>query len=204
MTHSISYAITTHNEGESIQKLIERIKKHIDKNDELIILDDYSTDSQTLSILASEASVYKKKFNNEFSVQKNYLNSLCSSEYIFQFDGDELPSDLLLHNVKTFISQQPEIDLFWVPRDNRLFEINKSYIKRWGWPIDEKGRVNYPDYQGRLYRNAPEIYWTRPVHEIITGHKKQTAIPRDVGLDILHARHMSKQIESIKFYNENF
>ena len=172
--------------------------------DELIILDDYSTDSNTLSILAKNKNIYKKKFNKDYSAHKNYLNSLCTRDYIFQFDGDELPSEMLLLNSKRFISCSPSTDLFWVPRDNRLFDIDMNFIKEWNWKVDDQERVNYPDYQGRLYKNSPNIFWTRKVHELITGYKKFTFLPKNSGIDILHARHMTKQITNNKFYDENF
>lgn len=204
MSYSVSYAITTHNEGASIQKLIERINKCKDNIDELVILDDYSTDPNTLSILAKESKVYKKKFNNDYAIHKNYLNSLCSGDYIFQFDGDELPQEFLLNNTKRIISGSPSTDLFWVPRENQLIELDMEYIKKWKWKVDEYGRINYPDYQGRLYKNSPEIYWHRSVHELITGWKRQTVLPKNSKIDILHKRHMKTQIKNQKFYNETF
>ena len=38
----ISYSILTHNEDESLQKLLEFLVKHKDEEDEIVILDDYS------------------------------------------------------------------------------------------------------------------------------------------------------------------
>ena len=57
----ITYAVSTHNEGDSVQFLIDRINKCKDSTDELVILDDYSTDPTTLSALSSEKKEYKKK-----------------------------------------------------------------------------------------------------------------------------------------------
>jgi glycosyltransferase involved in cell wall biosynthesis len=200
----ITYAVSTHNEGDSVQFLIDRINKCKDSTDELVILDDYSTDPTTLSALSSEKKVYKKKFNNDYAIHKNYLNSLCTGDYIFQFDGDELPAEFLLNNTKRIILGSPSTDLFWVPRDNQLIELDMEYIKKWKWRVDELGRINYPDYQGRLYRNSPEIRWHRSVHELITGWKKQTVLPKNSKIDILHKRHMNKQIKNQKFYDETF
>jgi len=38
----ISYSILTHNEDESLQRLLEFLVKHKDEEDEIVILDDYS------------------------------------------------------------------------------------------------------------------------------------------------------------------
>jgi glycosyltransferase involved in cell wall biosynthesis len=204
MTASISYAITTHNEGKSISTLLDRIHEHLDETDELVVLDDNSTEQHTISALNRVSKVYTRTFETDFSAHKNYLNTLCSKEYIFQFDGDELPSSALLTVVKSFIQAFPETDLFWFPRDNRLDEIDMTWIEKWKWSVDEQGRINYPDYQGRLFKNSDEIYWTRPVHEIITGHKSQRVLPANAGVDIYHSRHMDTQIKNNTFYDENF
>jgi|SaaInlV_100m_DNA_2_1039680.scaffolds.fasta_scaffold21611_2 glycosyltransferase involved in cell wall biosynthesis len=204
MGPSISYAITTHNEGSSVQDLIDHIKKQMSSVDELVIVDDYSTDQTTLSALSDVRLVYKRKLNNNFSSQKNYLNSKCTKDYIFQFDGDELPSESLLSVAKHFVKNYQDTDLFWIPRDNQLFELDMDYINKWGWVVDTQNRINYPDYQGRLFKNSDDIRWTRPVHEIISGHETQRVFPINAGVDILHTRHMSRQIQSNAYYDENF
>ena len=204
MGHTISYAITTHNEGRPVQDLIDHIKGQMSREDELVIVDDYSTDQTTLSAISDVRFVYKRKLNNNFSSQKNYLNSKCTKDYIFQFDGDELPSTSLLSVAKAFVKNYQDTDLFWIPRYNRLFELDMDYINKWGWTVDDQNRINYPDYQGRLFKNSASIQWTRPVHEIISGHKTQRIFPQNAGVDILHTRHMHRQIQSNKYYDENF
>ena len=47
----ISYSILTHNETDSLLKLIEFIVKHKDEEDEIVILDDYSDNKETQRIL---------------------------------------------------------------------------------------------------------------------------------------------------------
>ena len=201
---SLSYAITTHNEGDSIKKLIELLYKNKKECDEVIVLDDFSSDPTTITYLNKVPNLYKKKLMKNFASHKNYLNSLCNCDYIFQLDGDELPTINLLKFIRNVINYRNDIDLYWIPRDNQLYDIDMDYIKKWKWNIDQKSRINYPDYQGRVYRNNPNIYWHRPVHEIITGHKTQTILPKDSGVDILHHRHMNHQIRSNNFYDENF
>lgn len=200
----ISYAITTHNEGASIGNLISLLQSFKRTHDEIIILDDYSTDTLTKKLLLKNKNVFKRRFNNNFSEHKNYLNSLCSGDYIFQFDGDEIPSLNLLKFIQKVIYMKPNIDLFWIPRDNKLFNIDLNYIKKIKWKIDKTGRINYPDYQGRVYKNTSNIKWTRDVHEVIEGHKTQMILPKDFKLDIIHHRSMEHQLRSNKFYSENF
>ena len=47
----ISYSILTHNEDESLQRLLEFLVKHKDEEDEIVILDDYSDNEKTKEIL---------------------------------------------------------------------------------------------------------------------------------------------------------
>ena len=88
--NTISYAVTTHNEGKSIESLLSKIKNHKRDEDEIVILDDFSTDITTQNILNKYKNfVHYRKFKDNFSEHMNYLNSLCSCDFILQFDGDE-------------------------------------------------------------------------------------------------------------------
>lgn len=201
---NISYAITTHNEGENVKKLLDDINKYKSHLDEIVILDDFSTETHTCNALKTEKNVFKKKFNDDFAKHKNYLNSLCKKEYILQIDGDETLSVSLHKNIQEIIRLWNDIDLFWIPRENKLHNLDMSYIKKWKWNVDKKNRINYPDYQGRLYKNSNHIRWTRKVHEIIEGHKTQKVLPHNSNIDIIHHRDMSKQIKNNEYYDRTF
>ena len=202
--NSVSYAITTHNEGKSIGSLLSTLTHYKRKCDEIVILDDHSTDSVTKNILSRQSNVYTRKFNKNFAEHKNHLSSLCRCDYIFQLDGDELPSRSLCSFIQTITEHGTDVDLFWIPRDNQLYDINMDYIKKLKWVVDTQNRINYPDYQGRFFKNKPHIKWIRPVHEIISGHNSQVILPKNSNIDILHHRHMDHQIRSNTFYDENF
>ncbi len=201
---SISYAITTHNEGENIKNLVSIILENIEDYDEIIILDDFSTDSITNDILSEYDFVTRRKFKNNFAEHKNFLNTLCSKDYIFQLDGDEKPKIHLINFIKKLLKSRDDIDLCWIPRENKLDNLNLDYIHTLGWVVDKDHRINYPDYQGRVYKNEPGIKWNRPVHEVITGHKTQLVLPKNANVDIIHHRDMEHQVRSNNFYNENF
>ena len=83
-----------------------------------------------------------------------------------------------------------------------LSNIDIKYIKNINWKIDKLGRINYPDYQVE-YKRSNSIHWTRPVHEIITGHKSQMILPKNY-IDILHHRDMTHQLRSNLFYEKTF
>ena len=92
----ISYSILTHNETDSLLELIHFIMEHKDEEDEIVILDDYSDNEKTKEILDSAVSIYEIKFeqrhlNKDYASQKNHLKKMCTGDYIFNLDADELP-----------------------------------------------------------------------------------------------------------------
>tara|TARA_Y100000310_G_scaffold56441_1_gene51845 strand:- start:141 stop:461 length:321 start_codon:yes stop_codon:yes gene_type:complete len=101
----ISYSILTHNETDSLLKLIEFIVKHKDEEDEIVILDDYSDNEKTKEILDTMCSIHEIKFEqrhllNDYGEQKNYLKRMCTGDYIFNFDADEIPHPILISQIK--------------------------------------------------------------------------------------------------------
>lgn len=140
---SISYSILTHNETESLQRLLDFILKYKDEEDEIVILDDYSDNERTKEILDVYTSIYGIKFEQrylfkDFAGQKNYLRRMCEKDYIFNLDADELPKLHLIRNLKGILEENPDIDVFRVPRINTVEGISQEHIEKWGWKI---GRI---------------------------------------------------------------
>ena len=105
----ISYSILTHNETDSLSKLIQFLVEHKDDEDEIVILDDYSDDEKTKEILDTMCSIYEIKFEQrhlmkDYGSQKNHLKNMCSGDYIFNLDADELPNKWLIKNIKEILN----------------------------------------------------------------------------------------------------
>ena len=149
----LSYAICTHNEEESLLDLLNRIHLNKEEHDEVVILDDYSTSKITTDILSTQPNVHRNKLNKDYANHKNLLKSKCSGDYIFQIDADEYPTDTLFNNIKNILSKNPNVDLFRVPRENYVTGIKNSHLAKWKWRLDNKSRINYPDYQTRIFKN---------------------------------------------------
>ena len=136
----ISYSILTHNETDSLLELIHFLMEHKDEEDEIVILDDYSDNEKTKEILDSAVSIYEIKFEQrhllkDFSGQKNYLKNMCTGDYIFNLDADELPNKWLMKNIKSLLKANPTIDLYWVPRVNTVEGLTEKHVKAWGWRV---------------------------------------------------------------------
>ncbi len=206
----VSFAITTHNEGDCIGDLLSQLRLYIEEHetdDEIVILDDESDDPDTLQVLETyseypEVSVCFRELNQNFGAQKNYLNSLCSGDYIFQIDADELLAQELLDNLHTILEQNSNIDLIFLPRINTVEGLTEDHMKQWGWSVDEQGRVLWPDYQGRIYRNDSDIVWIGRVHERIEGHSAYASLPAQEEYAILHHKSIERQETQNAFYDQ--
>ena len=74
----ISYSMLTHNEDESLLRLIDFIVDHKDEEDEIVILDDYSDNEKTKEILDTTCSIHNIVFEQrhllkDYAGQKNFL-----------------------------------------------------------------------------------------------------------------------------------
>ena len=181
--------------------------EHKDEEDEIVILDDFSDDPKTKEILDSAVSIYEIKFeqralDKNFGVQKNYLKNMCSGDYIFNIDADELPNKWLIKNIKTILEANPTIDLFWAPRINTVKGLTQEHINKWRWNVNEKGWVNYPDYQGRIWRNRPNILWKNKVHEVLTGYREHSYLPQEEEFCFYHLKTIDKQEKQNQFYGD--
>jgi len=201
----ISYSILTHNEDKSLQKLLEFLVKHKDEEDEIVILDDYSDNPKTIEILDVMTSMYEMKYEQrhllkDYAGQKNYLTGMCKGQYIINIDADEIPHKFLIKNLKDVLRANPTIDLYWVPRVNTVDGITQEHINKWGWNVNEKGWVNYPDYQGRIWRNRPNILWKNKVHEVLVGHKTEAHLPANDEFCIHHPKNIERQEKQNELY----
>ena len=201
----ISYSILTHNETDTLMELIDFLSVYKDEEDEIVILDDYSDNERTKELLDFFVSVHEIKFEQrhllkDYAGQKNYLTRMCSGKYIFNLDADELPHKYLIKNIKEILEANPTIDLYWVPRVNTVKGLTQEHIDKWRWQVNEKGWVNFPDYQGRIWRNRPNIRWEKPVHEQLTGYKEHSFLPQEEQFCFYHPKSIDKQEKQNNFY----
>ena len=201
---TISYAILTHNEGEYIETLLSFLTKYKRAEDEIVIVDDFSDDELTKATLAK----YKDQITLQYRVfdgdatQKNYLNSLCTKDYILQLDADELIDLQLLNMLPNLLELNDTVDLFIMPRINTVEGLTPEWSNKWGWRVNEKGWVNFPDWQMRLYRNCDWVKWEGLLHSKVVGYKTFINFPEDKLFCILHPKQLDRQIEQNTLYTK--
>ena len=204
----ISYGITVHNEAYELNRLLEILTHKTDKEDEIVVCID-GDDEKVEAVLGeylseNKAIVYKRKLDGDFAAQKNSVIENSTGDYIFHLDADEYPHETLLEQLKQIIEMNDGVDLIWIPRVNTVEGMKEEHIQKWGWRISEKGWVNYPDYQARVFRNHKDIRWTRPLHEYITGSKTYAHLPPHEELSLYHPKTIQKQEQQNMFYINNF
>ena len=199
----ICYAILTHNEGEYIEKLLKFLVENKREEDEIVIVDDYSKDKKTINTLTKfkdNIQLHYREFDGD-ATQKNYLNSKCSGDYILQIDADEIFKKEFIKMLPAILESNKVTDLFYVPRINTVEGLTKEDISKWNWRVNDKGWVNFPDYQMRLYRNNSSIKWEGLLHSKIVGFKSYIALPQDELYCMIHPKEIDRQKEQNDLYD---
>ena len=202
----ITYGITVCNEYIELNSLLLTLYPYIKRTDEILILiDENNTNNDVTNIISNfirdnptssfeQVKVIRESFNSNFADFKNIINFRASNNYIFQIDADEIPNSLLLSDIHNII--QTGIDLFYVSRENKVEGITDEYIKRWNWVVDSENRINYPDYQGRIF--SKNTKWVGKVHEQISGYNSYTHLPEYYYLK--HDKTIQKQVTQNQLY----
>jgi len=203
----ISYAITICNELEEIKCLLPILRKHKRPEDEICVLLDKPKASQELLyhlFLWKEKgyiTLKESEFKGHFSDWKNELTQMCSGDYIFQIDADEYPHPEFIENLPSVLGYNPTVDLYAVPRVNTVEGLTQEHIQKWGWKVNEKGWVNWPDMQTRIYKNTPEIKWKNKVHERLDGHKDFAYLPMEEEWALYHIKTIERQEKQNNYYD---
>jgi hypothetical protein len=202
----ISYAITVCNELEEIKRLLPYLLENKRIQDEIVILyDEKNGNPEVLEYLLPfniKPNVQTWRglwWNDNFADWKNKLNEYCTGDYIFQIDADEMINEYFLKNISEFISLNPKIDLYFIPRINTVEGITEEHIKKWNWRLNDKGWINFPDYQGRLYRKG--MSWYGKVHERIIGGQYFSSFPPEEEYCLIHNKTIIRQEKQNDFYN---
>ena len=93
----ISYAITVCNEFVEIQRLVLFLLKHKRHEDDIVILYDIKNGNEGIEQFLRAKSVNCEiawmpgEFDGHFANWKNKLTEMCSGDWIFQIDADEMP-----------------------------------------------------------------------------------------------------------------
>jgi len=163
----ISAIVLTKNEENNIKSCLNGLKFC----DEVIVVDDNSTDD-TLKIAKKEGSrVYKRNLNNDFSGQRNYALSLASYDWILFVDADEIVSPELAKEISTRLKKNGNVNGFYFKRRDiflgkelkygetgflRIIRLAKRGSGEWKSSVDELWDVkgNIETFKNPLLHNS--------------------------------------------------
>jgi glycosyltransferase involved in cell wall biosynthesis len=162
----LSVVISAYNEEKKIEACLQSVKGFAD---EILVIDNSSTDNTASVAKKYTTKVYQQKNNPEkIDIQKNFGFSKATGDWILSLDADERvtqelkdeikeklqDSDLQQVQAKGFNNQ--EVSGYWIPRKNMIFG---KWIQHTGW---------FPDNQLRLFQKGKGRYISQHVHEHIT------------------------------------
>jgi glycosyltransferase involved in cell wall biosynthesis len=230
----ISYLIAVHNEHLELSKLLKQLFQYIGSEDEIIIQGDQGkVTDEVISVVRNSLKDVRVKYveyplNKDFASFKNNLLNQATKEYSFLIDADELIHPNLLLNVKGLLSENPDIDLFVLPRFNVVNDLSDDYTRQMNWnvqtftvtePESKKilkdcsyrdlvpNIVNFNDPQQRIWKNGIGIKYQGQVHERLTGFKNYSILPTnftngefDLSWCIFHIKDFQRQKRQNDFY----
>jgi hypothetical protein len=202
----ISYAVTVKDEFVEIQRLLQTLITLKQPQDEIVVMWDSKNGDKGVETYLRKMNVekslfkwYPYEFDGHFANLKNKLTEYCNGDFIFQIDADEYPSEPLMDNLHAILEEN-DVDVILVPRVNTVEGLTQDHIQKWGWRVDEKGWVNFPDPQWRIYRNSESIRWENKVHEKLVGYETISNLPWIEELSLYHPKDIQRQEKQNSYY----
>lgn len=145
----LNVIIITKNEEKNIRDCLKSIKNIAD---EIIIVDSSSND-KTLDIAKKYTDkIYLKRFENDFSRQRNFALTKAKGDWVLSIDADERISKPL-HKIIAKLVKTKKYKGYLIPRRNYISE--KVWLKH---------GLFHPDYQLRLF-SKKNVKYINKLHE---------------------------------------
>ncbi|MBQ9292255.1 MAG: glycosyltransferase family 2 protein [Campylobacter sp.] len=136
--------------AKNVEKNIKECIKSVEFSDEIIVIDDYSTDKTVEIATSLGAKVFQRAMNGDWSAQQNFSIEKATHDWILLIDADERITPELAQEIK----QKLQSDELIAYRIKRLNHFNRKIV-RFG--------VLHPDFVTRLLPKK-DFYLTGQVH----------------------------------------
>lgn len=202
----ISYGLTVCNEAAELDRLLSFLLTHKNRRDEIVLLQDVSVADEAVTAVINRYRrqlIWKKsRLNGDFATFKNQLIDTASGDYLFQLDADEVPGERLIGTLDETLRAHPQIESFAVPRINYVDGLTDMYAAQRNWQLGPDRRINFPDYQLRLFRLGRHIRWQYRVHEQLRGQQSCHFLPADQDdCCLMHQKTLTRQIQQNNLYD---
>ena len=156
---NISLVMNTLNEEENIRAVINCFESVIN---EVVIVDCNSTDNTRELARKLGARAYNIGQCPGYGEMRSISVHLAKTDWAIVIDGDERMDEVDVQKIPELIKL--DIDLVWLPR---------QHYRAWDRSICENPDLSvYADWQARMVRVKPSIYWVKKVHEELRGIAK--------------------------------
>jgi hypothetical protein len=191
----ISYTIQVCNESRELFSLLSFILKMKDEEDDVTVIVDslHKTDKVGLVLdhFKDRVTVYERPFDN-FLDNSNFHIEKATGDYIFGLDADEMPQEPLLANMKHML-KETDADAVWIPRINIHPGMTQEWCESYKFSVNECGWINWPDYQGRIFKNNGVVKWgVESLHTKLVGAEKSVRVDRPQ-FALWHIKSIEKQ-----------
>ena len=169
----LSFLVTVHNEDTDLAVLLDQLVEYKSSNteDEIVVLDDYSDNPKTLELFEKykdDIKLVQHALNKDFGTHKQFGNEQCNGDFIFQLDADEYLSDDLLSNLKNILSENPDVDLYAVPRINIIRGLTTKLADKYGWDVSVLDGYNTTSE----YHDDDPVYVFLKQHKLINNERR--------------------------------
>lgn len=175
----ITAVVLAHNDEEILGRTLESLTWC----DEIIVIDDNSTDKTREVAKKYKATVFQRSLDGDFAAQRNFGLSKVKGEWVVFVDSDEVVSPELAEEIKNKIASSTVLSDSGLGQNDKTSpgnDIVGYYIKRrdymWGKPLQYGETANV-----KLLRLVKKGVgkWVGPVHEIcnISGPAGQLKTP---------------------------
>lgn len=199
----LSYIIGACTEDRELFNLLTFLSEFRNPEHEVVVVLDSNHVTQNVRDVTEKfdwVKTVEQPFEGDFATYKNNFSKFCDGEYIFNIDADEIPQEFLVHMVNKIINDDNPPDLIAVPRINIYPGYTQSFLKKHSFSCNQMGWINWPDYQGRVYRR--ELLWGGKVHERIQGATRPTTINADPTYSLWHVKSTTKQDSQDELYDQ--
>ncbi|EKE21361.1 MAG: Glucosyltransferase, partial [uncultured bacterium] len=167
---NISAVVLTKNEEKNIKKCLESI----DFCEEIIILDDFSTD-KTIEIVHKILKIHKvykvlqRKLNGDFAAQRNYGLSKATRDWVLFLDADEEISPELKKEIVSCIKDKDSIEAFYLKRRDFFWDRELKHGELSS--VTKKGLIRLVKKEsGKWMGNVHEVFHTAQNCKILNGY----------------------------------
>lgn len=157
--NTLSVVISAYNEEHTLGACIDAVSWA----DEIIVIDNESTDKTASIAKAKGAKVYQRPNRVMLNTNKNYGFTKATMDWILNLDADERVTSELKKEIQLILQKPTDIVGYDIPRQNIIFG---KWIQHGLW---------WPDYQLRFFKRGSGSFPCKHVHEYIevTGKTKK-------------------------------